>query len=309
MQEWKENFGFPITRHLEDQPIKKIKNNNIINLDTSLKIESEQNEKNINIIVDNVENLILKYNKVLLIVSGKKRTFETAELVKSKLKDEDKDKVDIRILSDFSEINQGVSIFPTNYKNGDKIKHLSEAWKELWNETFKGIDFKNIQNTDIDKINFKNPYYKMGEKTENNKFEMYIKTGESYIDLNLRVYKGLLKLLKYLYMGFELDDNDKTGICLITHSAVVSIIKSLNKIGNDYIVNNIPFENLLLDSWKMYINELKIRKPGSTNFGQLEYLDLSFLDNKDKINILIKNLKNIILMINQKYYENKNIPD
>ena len=131
MQEWKENFGFPITRHLEDQPIEKIKNNNIINLDTSLKIESEQNKENIDIIVDNVENLILKHNKVLLIVSGKKRTFETAELVKSKLKDEDKDKVDIRILSDFSEINQGVSIFPTNYKNGDKIKHLSEAWKEL----------------------------------------------------------------------------------------------------------------------------------------------------------------------------------
>jgi len=295
-----------INRHLEDKPIEKGEYNN---LDTSLKKEECQNPETLKQMFSDLNTMINEYDKVLVLTSSKKRVKETAKLIVDKFTEEEKKKIQIKEMPEFSEINQGVSIQPSCYKEGDKIHHLSEAWKIFWEETFQNCDLNEINNIKVNDIELKNPEYKFGSLTERNELWMYDKVGESYVDLNYRIYKGVLKLLRLKSRGLKKNNEKKTGIYIFTHSAIISVFKSLNKIGKDWVELEKPFENLLIDSWKEYIYgyQKRDKTKGGKKFGHREVLDISYLNNIDKLDNLIKNLNNIIKYIEEKYYGKKAI--
>ncbi len=266
-----------VSRHLED------KNNLKDGLDTSLK--EEQSEESLKALSDFVREIIesaREKNKknILLIHSPRKRAEETGRIISSKIKKESEFRV--RMVKDgrFAELDHGKVILPESYTPGSRLEFLSQAWKIFWDETF-----------DKESFSFKNNYH-FGDPVlmENGKYKYpelkssFAEPGESYLELTIRYYEGILEFLK----NKDRIDNSKSEFVLVAHSATLSILKQLYSVISR---NNFKEGELLEACWKEYNLSLKRPDYKKSTFGDFSTFDISNLDIEKTIKILEKELK------------------
>lgn len=255
---------FIIGRHFEDE------DDLSRGFDTELKPLDQQSpemvESVVSDIVENTEHKLM--TRLLIITSERKRTRTTSEIIKEKIKERKPDfSVVIRPDSRFDELDHGEPLLPEGYVKSKRIEYLKLAWEAFWTETFD------------QEGNYLNYNYKFGDPIESggtvkykgleNNFSKY---GESYKELCLRYYKGVLDFLK----NYERYDDKNINVVLIAHSATTAIINKIYEVlgsGKDFK----PGE-LMSVCWKMYLEEQKISGGYKNILGGYKIIDLSSID-------------------------------
>lgn len=234
-------------------------------------------------IAKNLNILLESENKkgLLLITSPRKRTQETARLVRAELRKINPNiKTIINNEEKIREIDQWSFILPDNYRAGDVFEWLQLAGTIFFNEVFWSDNM--LEN---------NYTYKYWDYIENNKWIKYpelkkyfIKFWESYRDVLVRVYSQVLDGAKKLS---RLPNN--FWIALVTHWQPYQILKDLVDVANEIKKWNI---NLKLWELPYFCREAyKKRKEKKRNLWQTDILPLEDLKNPKLLELLEKEIK------------------
>jgi broad specificity phosphatase PhoE len=132
------------------------------------------------------------YKALIFCVSTKKRTSETAEMVRDSLRNRSSNlHVLIEEDAELREMDQGTFVLPEDYKAGDSFDGLTLAWKALSAETFNADD-PSKDNLDY---HFGDPLCQADGTFKYPELDAYFSGyGESYRDILLRLYSCVIKL-------------------------------------------------------------------------------------------------------------------
>jgi broad specificity phosphatase PhoE len=260
--------SFFVGRHFEDI------NDLTDGLDTKLKPLSEQPKEMVDRVVNEIFTNTLEkgLSRVLIVSSDKTRALETSEIIKDGLAEKDPS-IKTRIVSDsrFAELDHGKPILPEGYVREARIDYLKDAWNSFWSETFD------------EDGNYKNYDYKFGDPLEVDgkpKYPMlvgrFLEFGESYRQLCLRYYEGVLEFLK----NIDRIGDTELNIVLVAHSSTVAIINKMFEVARDGRIFSEDFKvgDLMKICWQYYQEELKKGTAEPNIAGQYKTISLKGLD-------------------------------
>ncbi len=265
-----ERVKIPIVRHLTDQ--------DDLTQGRDAGLQAGQ-EAQVNVITETLTEEILKgdYRIILFLTSPKKRSVETASLVN--------ESVTLRIsnihilqksIKDLREIDQGSFILPADYKPGDALEGFALAGHVFFHETFSPVQpsLDNLRYRYGDALLQSDGAYKYPELKQ-----FFKSPGESYRDVQLRVYRQILILAQNL-------DRYGTHVkpVIFTHGQPLQIFKDLQIVSEEILERGFSFDTgqLARICWDMY-NE---RKPRKRNFGQVEFVSPQNLTHPEIISLL-----------------------
>ncbi len=190
-------------------------------LDTELKPLDEQSPEMVRKVVSNIiENTREKgLSKIVIVTSSRKRSRSTAEMIRDDIHDTDSGlRVGIVADAHFDELYHGEPVLPQNLLPQKRIQFLDAAWKVFWRETF------------TENGEYRNPDYHFGDPVVHSGTVLhpeltghFKQTGESYKDLSLRYYEGILGFLERI----ERDESKEINLVLIAHSATMAILSNM----------------------------------------------------------------------------------
>lgn len=193
---------------------------------------------------------------IFLSVSSKKRSLETAELIRQQMKYAIDD-VHFFISPDDNlvDLDHGEFVLPEDYKVNDFYAPIAKAWQVFSDETFN-----------------KNNYgYRFGDSIPNSDgtsqypelAEVFTKPGDSHQDISKRLYRYILDVHS-LKPRFEAG---KVRPYILTHSLPFSEFRSMVDISNKVRDEGFTFETgeLMALCWDYY----KSGKIGSSDYGQI----------------------------------------
>ncbi len=260
--------SFFVGRHFEDI------NDLTDGLDTKLKPLSEQPKEMVDRVVNEIFTNTLEkgLSRVLIVSSNKTRALETSEIIKDGLVEKDPS-IKTRIVSDsrFAELDHGKPILPEGYVREARIDYLKDAWNSFWSETFD------------EDGNYKNYDYKFGDPLEVDgkpKYPMLVgrfsEFGESYRQLCLRYYEGVLEFLK----NIDRIGDTELNIVLVAHSSTVAIINKMFEVARDgrIFAEDFKVGDLMKICWQYYQEELKKGTAEPNIAGQYKTISLKGLD-------------------------------
>lgn len=171
---------------------------------------------------------------LILLSSHKIRGRDSVRIYKDVLKEVDPG-LSVRIGFDqrFADLDHGKVIIPRDYKPGDSVDFLPEAWNAFWNETF------NVNGT------IKNPEYRYGNPLSSNGTEMYPSLkgnfqeyGESYREFFLRHLQAIVDYYKI----YETDWDRSWSMVLVAHSSTIRLLEDIEDCASDpfFMKNYIP---------------------------------------------------------------------
>lgn len=249
-------------RHLED-----IDDLNY-GLNAPLKPNQEENIRGLSRLVE--QRMGEKGKKgVIIYCSPKERCIQTSELIREQVKRKFP-KSQIYILKDpkIRELDQGKLNLPERYNPGDYFDPLQSAWNAFVEETFGKT---------------KNIHYKFGEKRsdglDSKLLEGFISPGESCAEFHSRIYSAIHQFgVRDTPSGYE--------SILLTHSAIIAIMKELEFIAKDIKDGkSVNPENLIHLTWE---KAQHLDKESYKKFGFIETLNANYLNNKDVLKLLKK---------------------
>lgn len=255
-----------IIRHLED--INDLSNSRDSSLENGQETEAEHISEAI------YSDFELSGAKAIFLnVSSKKRARETAEIVKSSmLKYHPEIKLYINPDDGLVDLDHGEYVLPEDYKIGDHLQVFEDAWKIFTDETF------NKHNID----------YRFGESmTKTDGTEKYpdlanffIKPGESYREVCIRLYSSILNF----YKNRERFEKGGIKLYVVTHSLPFGIFRSMMGLVQEYEAGKLDFKQgeLINLCWKYY-NSGKL---GRSTYGQVSDVPSSILNNSKFMSIL-----------------------
>lgn len=209
-------------------------------------------------------------SRIELFSSDHKRTSETATLVDEAIKELKPGFSEVKIDSRLRDLDQGEVILPSEYRDGELLEPLRDAWGHFWSETFEKGDM----------------LYRFGESVSRDGSRKYSKLegvfsvpGECYAQLAERYYDFI-----YSVLSQESTQASKSLMVVVGHSITFGIMHELSQIAKDYRYpyrRFIGFGNLPKLTWQ-YFDKLKstvlARNP---SFGEMAVFDVS--DLKDTI--------------------------
>ncbi len=264
----------PIVRHLED-----IDDLSFFGRDGSL---VPGQEKKAELIAAEILSEVKSQgsSSVFFISSPRNRAFETAELIRDPLTLKQPDlKVKIACSEDMRENDQGKPVLPSNYKPGDNFEGFKIAGKIFIEEVF-GADLGGKDNL---LYRYGDPVLQQDGTYKYPELRKFFETpGESYRDVLVRVYSGLISFTERLNTL-----SSKTKIVVITHSQIIQIFKDLVEVANlindgKLIVNS---GELPRKCWETYKKRGKKLSSGST-----EMLSIESIYNPHMIDLLKREL-------------------
>ena len=271
-----ENKKIPIFRHLEDND--DLSKNRDGSLLEGQEVVAEKLTKQI------YDQYITPDCKaVFIICSSKKRSFETAEIISSNLK-EINPELKVRIASEASlrEIDQGKIIIPTEYNAGDKFEGLQLAGRIFFKEVFAGDKEGGVDNYSYrysDPLLLENGNYKYPEL-----LKYFSEPGESYKDILVRVYEQIV------HFSNEVDRfNDKTKFIVCSHKQIAQIFEDLLEASDLIEKEKIPFKqgDLPRVCWELF----KKRTKKGLGVGEFEFISIGKLFNRKMIELLEKEIE------------------
>lgn len=265
-----EKLDIPIIKHLEDI------DDLLQNRDAGLLPEQEHLAE---ALADEIyEHAISNNFKILLFcVSPKKRSIETAGLVRSKLSEKP---VKLKIISEIDdnlrEINQGKFILPEDYNPGDSFIGLKIAGKIFSAETF------NIENPSNDNLNyhFGDPLLQIDGTFKYPELTRYFSEyGESYKDVLLRFYSQIVKLSENIERF-----KDKVEPVIFTHGQPHQIFTNLAEVAEKVYNDDFSLKTGTLPRvcWDLY----QARRKGVIPFGQIIFISIEHVCRPEMIEIL-----------------------
>lgn len=261
-----ENSNLLVMRHLRD--LNDLRNSR----DSGL--ESNQEEETIKMseaIYNDFESSDAR--AIFLSVSNKKRTLETASLIKEYMKNKHPEvKIFINSDDDLVDLDHGDYNLPEDYEVGDYFSIFEDAWRFFIEETF----------------NKSNPDYRFGESYIDESGEIkypelseyFTRTGESYRYICIRLYTSILNL----YKNKERFDDGGVKPYVITHSLPYGIFRSMVGVAQKYENGNLDFEtgDLMTLCWEYY-NSGEL---GRSTYGQISEVPNVLLENDDLMGLL-----------------------
>ncbi len=262
-------------------------------LDTELKPLTPESEsalrKNAEAIISHAK--LQGADKVMLVSSPRKRALDTSTHIQEFITSLDRD-IQARVKEDerFAELNHGTFVLPENYVPGRRVEHLRLAWKVFWEQTFTSDG------------EYNNPNYKFGSPTgEGDSVDVELgksfeTPGESYRELTLRYYQGILEYLennhKVRSAGFD--------VVLVAHSATLSILRELADIGTRFSQGDLKIQagDLMKLCWKQYLSRSE-EAHSNPAFGSSEVIELSEIS--ESVTGILR--KEIVFMSNPENYE------
>ena len=274
-----------VARHLDDDPQdnpEKYKGSNEVDLripGRDVGVLPGQEEEVKNIAQGFAEYAKRNGYKILVIpTSPKKRTIETAKLIK-KYMSENKEYSDIKVIIDVDTnvdaMNQGKFILPEDYVPGDYFEGLKDA-ESIFNKE------KSI-----------NPGYKFGDPVllEDGSYkypellQSFKESGESYKDVLIRLYSQIIKLSDNLTRFGE----SKVGIAPVIHAQGYQIYYDLPRaaemIKNGYEVKPGGLAELCWELYKTRTGENKMSTGESTS------LSVKDITHKDVLEVVTKEIE------------------
>lgn len=272
MENYLNNFKEPknqnllVIRHLED--INDLSNSRDSSLESSQEAEAEHISEAV------YSDFELSGAKAIFLnVSSKKRVRETASLIKDAiLKNHPETKVYVNPDDGLTDLDHGEYKLPEGYKIGDHFQVFEDAWKIFTDETF------NKHNID----------YRFGESyVESNGTEKYpdlsesfIKPGESYREVCIRLYSSILDF----YENRERFEQGGIKLYVVTHSLPFGIFRSMIGLAQEYETGGLDFKKgeLINLCWEYY-NSGKL---GRSTYGQVSDVPSGILNSPNFMNIL-----------------------
>ncbi len=219
------------------------------------------------------------YKALIFCVSTKKRTKETAEMVRDSLRNRpSKLHVLIEEDADLREMDQGTFALPAGYKAGDSFDGLTLAWKALSAETFNADD-PSKDNLDY---HFGDPLRQADGTFKYPELDAYFSGyGESYRDILLRLYSCVIKLSenKERY-------GDRMLPVIFTHGQPYQVFRDLAEVA-DMIKNQgfklAPGE---LPRVCQSVYKARVAREGTIPPGKVDPVSIEYADDPDVISIL-----------------------
>lgn len=216
---------------------------------------------------------------LIFCVSTKKRTKETAEMVRDSLKNKlVKLHVFVEEDADLREMDQGTFTLPENYVAGDGFDGLKLAWKALSAETF---DADNPSKDNLD-YHFGDPLRQADGTYKYPELDAYFsKYGESYRDILLRLYSCVIKLSenKERY-------GDRMLPVIFTHGQPYQVFRDLAEVA-DMIKNQglklIPGE---LPRICQGIYKARVAREGTIPPGKVDIVSIEYANDSEIISLL-----------------------
>lgn len=272
---------FFVGRHLEDE------NDLTEGFDTRLKPLSEQSPEMVKTIVNEIiKNTLGKHlDKILIVSSDRKRAVETSQIIKKEIVSLDAN-IKSRIITDprFAELHHGEPILPEGYVKEKRIEYLKDAWSAFWQETFD--EEGNYRNYNYQ---FGDPIITDGEAKYPQLVGKFSEFGESYKDMCLRYYEGILEFLE----NMRRIEEAKLNLVLISHSAAVAIINKMLEVARDGKIFEDTFKtgDLMKICWQYYQKELERGEVDLNIPGQFKIISLGDINVVAVINILAKEVE------------------
>ncbi len=273
--------AFFVGRHFEDV------NDLTDGLDTKLKPLSEQPKEMVESVINEIlANTLEKgLSRVLIVSSNKVRALETSEIVKDGLAEKDPT-IKTKIISDsrFAELDHGIPILPDGYVREARIDYLKDAWNVFWSETFSPDgNYKNCN------YRFGDPLVVDGMPTYPELEGKFSEFGESYKQLCLRYYDGVLEFLK----NIDRLGGKEMNVVLIAHSATVAIINKMFEVARDGRIYSEDFKvgDLMKICWQYYQEELKNGTGAPNIAGQYKIVSLRGVDISSATGVLEREVK------------------
>ena len=210
---------------------------------------------------------------IFLNSSSKKRAYETANLIKGAvIKNHPEAKIYVNPDDGLTDLDHGEYKLPDGYKIGDHLKVFEEAWKIFTDETFnkKNIDYK-----------FGESYFESGGiKKYSNLSDFFIRPGESYREICIRLYASILSF----YENRERLEQNEIKLYVVTHSLPFGIFRSMIGLAQQYENGRLDFKKgeLINLCWEYY-NSGKL---GISSYGQISDVPNEILNNSNFISIL-----------------------
>lgn len=213
------------------------------------------------------------YRGIVLITSPKKRAVETARIIQegvSEAKDPPKTKVVVNY--NLRELDQGILMFPPDYKPGMYFEPLTIAWNAFWEETFAS---RNLL------YRFGSPYSR-GQLCHPELQGYFSSYGECYRDHAVRLYSSVYDF------GQRLNRFRYFKPIVVTHDAPRVIFKEL-----EFIAKQIQEDKIVVSSgglaqltWDTYSGH----EPSHLAFGEVSILSTLALSDPKVKDILYREI-------------------
>lgn len=262
-----ENHHIGLLRHLKD--IDDLRDSRDSGIESGQEGKAEEIAERIISYAENNKSKI-----IILFISTKKRTTETAHLIISKIKNANPElKVILSQNPDLVDLDHGEYILPPDYKSGDYYEPFRVAWEAFLTEAF-----------DHD-----NPDYRFGDPKikEDGSFSYpsmagyFTGFGESQIDINLRLYKAIID-------GYDMKErlfSDNIQNVVLTHSLPYAIFRQLVEVNRRVEEEGFKFEKgkLYKVCWEIYNNSNGEYDRG---YGDLSDVEIDLLESKKFVDLL-----------------------
>ena len=219
------------------------------------------------------------YKTLIFCVSTKKRTIETAEMVRDSLREKPiKLHVFVEEDADLREMDQGTFALPKDYNAGDNFEGLNLAWKALSVETFNPDD-PSKDNLDY---HFGDPLRQTDGTFKYPELDTYFSEyGESYRDILLRLYSCVIKLSENTERY-----GDKMLPVVFTHGQPYQVFRDLAEVA-DMIKNQgfklAPGE---LPRVCQSVYKARVAREGTIPPGKVDTVSIEYASDPEIISIL-----------------------
>lgn len=252
-------------------------------------------DSNVREIISNTEAKGL--HRILIISSPKIRATQTAGMIKEGIQIlQPRMLVHIRPDERFAELYQGELILPPDYRVGDRVSTLPDAWVAFWKETF------------TEEGEYNNPNYRFGDPVcldagiarypeIVDHFSAY---GECYREMCLRYYQALVD---YFESSGRVKDAG-INVVLMGHGATVGILSGLEGVIRHLDVEgySVSTGGLMKACRQEYIQQRVRGETQSSRFGGLRAFSLNSVD-AGVVNLLKEEVEFLKIPEN---YEKKN---
>lgn len=258
-----ERPSIPVVRHFDEEDILTLKGRDG-------EILPGQEEK-AQIAAKLIHSEMIKNNQrsVFFIVSTKKRTYQTADLItKELLKIDNKIKVNESVEAGLEAINEGEFIIPEGYMPGDHFVGLELASKAFDSEVYRSMGNLHANNFLYrygDPLLLEDGTYKYPELCK-----YFKKPGENYKEILIRIYKIIVATHKKIE---KLEKNTK--VVVVTHGQPAQIFKDLCAVADKVKNGHLDFKKGKLPDlcWAEYNKrDVSARVTGQTDLVSIDNL-------------------------------------
>lgn len=258
-------------RHFKDIDDLRLNRDGSLDYSENLDFEAEK-------IADEILEKTLENDKNIIsfVISPKKRTLETTELIIKKIKEKNtKIKCLVKEQESIRELDQGEYILNSDYENGNVVGELSLANDIYWQEVSEKRNFD---------YHFGDPIQTSEGFTYPDFANFFVNYGESYKEQSIRPYESVIDL-------YEKKENlERVNLVVITHGGPLVVFNELSVIADKIIISGWKPEigSIMNLTWDNYINT---GKDIAKDHRSMENISINGIFNEEVMDILKDEIK------------------